>query len=221
MSGRRLWLFVCCHGLDAPSFKMDLLVGIVGCPTSSSSSLATGPTPYLWTHRQRCEFLPPGDDFFAFPFPLLSDLVADPGVREHDAFTICISITESYGLDDDRAITFQPPGQVNVPVDLVAALGALVDLPAGADVRFVCLEHQTRGDEDGEAERISSRKRIVYANSQVLGSRSTYFADLFKGDFAESSSVVDERYKTVIVESADFETVYWMLRYVHAPHTPA
>jgi len=104
---------------------------------------------------------------------------------------------------------------------MVAAMAALIDVPNGADVRFVCLEHEIESEGEGEGEgegeeKMRSRKRVIYANSQILASRSQYFQDLFATAFVETTQVSMDRFKTVVVESADFNTVYWMLRYVLA-----
>lgn len=221
---RRLSIFICCVALDVPPFTTDLFVGIIG--TSQESGREYGSTPYLWSHSQPYTFRL-HDNFVKIPLPVLSELAKVPSISDHNAFTICISICETYG----RSPAFQPAGEVRVPTDLISALGSMIDVPAGSDVRFVCLEHrleEAEGSRRGSAEsdgmytsRLVSRKRVLYANSQVLAGRSTYFADLFKGDFAEAVLSQTERYKTVLVESADFDTVYWMLRSVAAVRTIA
>jgi hypothetical protein len=108
---------------------------------------------------------------------------------------------------------------VSVPKDMVNAMAALIDVPNGADVKFVCLEHEIEAEAEGQGqvqgeEKMRSRKRVIYANSQVLASRSQYFQDLFATTFVETAQVSTDRFKIVVVESADFNTVYWMLRYV-------
>ena len=216
-STRRLSLFLCCAALDSPGFTSKIFVGITS--PSSTSGREYSSTEYLWSHTQGYDFRP-NDDFVKIPLPVLSTLVADPSIGPHDAFILCIKIEEVYGTIPK----FLPPDEVMVPTDLTSALGALVDVPSSADVKFVCLQHQLEeprrrvsGDSSSSTDSTSglrSRKRVIYANSQILSHRSPYFADLFASDFAESLSNKGERYKTIIVDSADFETVYWMLRYV-------
>jgi hypothetical protein len=102
-----------------------------------------------------------------------------------------------------------------VPNDLVSALGALIDIPNGADVKFVCLEHEIQqedGQDGGDEPGLRSRKRVIFANAQVLSKRSSYFEDLFATSFIETAAPQSDRFKTVVVESADFNTVYWMMR---------
>lgn len=144
--------------------------------------------------------------------------MADPTIGLHDAFIICIRMEEVHGYNPK----FLPPCKVMVPTDMISALGALLDVPSSADVRFVCLEHRTEellrrksGDSSISTDStpsLTSRKRVLYANSEILRHRSPYFADLFQGDFAETMSA--DKYKTIIVDGADFNTVYWMLRCV-------
>lgn len=223
-SARRLSLFICCAALDVPLFTTELFIGIT--TTSTPSGREHGSTPYLWSHTQSFAFRP-NDDFVKIPLPVLSILANDLGVKASNAFTLCIRIDEAYG----SIPTFQRAGQVSVPTDLLAALGSMIDVPTGSDVRFICLEHKVADEDERRVSTGSngsysagmmSRKRILYANSQLLGGRSDYFADLFKGDFAEAKTGGSGRYKTVVVSNADFDTVYWMLRYVLtlllAPH---
>lgn len=216
LSTRRLSLFLCCAALDSPGFYSNIFIGIISPSTKSGREYAS--TEYLWSHTQEYEFRP-NDDFVRMPLPVLSTLVADPGINPHDAFILCIKIEEVYGTIP----RFLPPDQVAVPTDLISALGALIDVPSSADVRFVCLQHQLEeprrrvsGDSNTSTDSTSgirSRKRVIYANSQILSHRSPYFADLFTSDFLETSIDKGERYKTIMVDSTDFETVYWMLRY--------
>lgn len=173
-------------------------------------------------HTQSYTFRP-NDDFVRIPLPTLSDLVKDPSISPHDAIILCIKIEEQYG----SLVQFHPPGKVMAPTDMISAIGALIDVPSSSDVRFVCLQHQLeeprrRVSGDSSTSDISdsspvtkSRKRVIYANSNILSHRSPYFADLFASDFLETSSVdKGDNYKTIMVDGADFETVYWMLRYV-------
>ena len=65
----------------------------------------------------------------------------------------------------------------------------------------------------------TARKRIIYAHSDILIKRSEYFATMLASAFSENSSglVIGERkLYTVVVEEVDFETVYWLLKWVYA-----
>lgn len=111
------------------------------------------------------------------------------------------------------------------------------------DVQFVCLE---RKEEDVEGEeslespntetprsrRSSSssssaavpptlaRKRVIYAHSDILIRRSEYFATMLNSSFAEttlpSGPSSERKTYTIVVEEADFATIYWLLKWVYA-----
>ena len=106
------------------------------------------------------------------------------------------------------------PGQVLVPRDIIQGLEGLLDAPSG-DVQFVCLEHarsSTTGDGDDE-DKIISRKRVIYAHSVILKARSEYFKMLLEGGFRETEGSVQGK-RTVLVDDASYDTVYWLLRYI-------
>ena len=58
-----------------------------------------------------------------------------------------------------------------------------------------------------------SRKRVLYAHSDILKTRGEYFNDLLMGGFSESEAARrnEARHTTILVDDAGFETVYWML----------
>ncbi|KIK67825.1 hypothetical protein GYMLUDRAFT_155333 [Collybiopsis luxurians FD-317 M1] len=67
------------------------------------------------------------------------------------------------------------------------------------------------------ASEMTARKRVIYAHSDILISRSEYFATMLTSAFCEKK--VDSNGRkifTIIVEEADFETMYWLLKYVYA-----
>ncbi|KAF5393022.1 hypothetical protein D9757_001331 [Collybiopsis confluens] len=66
------------------------------------------------------------------------------------------------------------------------------------------------------APEMTARKRIIYAHSDILTSRSEYFATMLSSAFSENQTDVNGRkIFTIIVEEA-YETVYWLLKYVYA-----
>lgn len=205
---RHLSLYICSllrsrETYHSPSFIANIFVGIMGAPKSGREY---GTTEYLWTHNEKFNFQP-NDDFIKVRLPVLSEISQHPSISGENAFTLCIRIEQEYGSSP----AFQEEGKVLVPRDMVDAMAALIDVPNGADVKFVCLEHEYQSDE-ALMEGMMSRKRIIYANSQVLAARSPYFQDLFATSFQETAQASSDRFKTVVVESADFNTVYWMLR---------
>lgn len=64
----------------------------------------------------------------------------------------------------------------------------------------------------------TARKRIIYAHSDILVRRSEYFSTMLSSAFSENSATTGSEKKlyTVIVEEADFETMYWLLKYCYA-----
>ena len=105
-------------------------------------------------------------------------------------------------------------------------------------MRFVCLErrlnneassglssnpsNQSTASLSGSVSPLGSyttaRKRIIYAHSDILIRRSEYFATMLASSFAENSviSTGERKLYTVVVEDADFETIYWLLKYCYA-----
>lgn len=107
------------------------------------------------------------------------------------------------------------------------------------DVRFVCLEKYAGLDGSITLDASSSiqstntnlsdsispfgshtiaRKRIIYAHSDILTRRSEYFATMLSSSFAENSAIStgERKLYTIVVEEADFETIYWLLKYCYA-----
>ena len=104
------------------------------------------------------------------------------------------------------------------------------------DVRFVCLEKYVGNDDSpvlsptqsagsGLSDSTSlfsshavARKRIIYGHSDILIRRSEYFATMLSSSFSENPTISNGERKvyTIIVEEADFETMYWLLKYCYA-----
>ncbi len=111
------------------------------------------------------------------------------------------------------------------------------------DIRFVCLEkfnpeiHANIAPESPELDsetlhRSSSSnsshsifsqttiacKRVIYAHSDILTRRSEYFATMLSSAFSEGTQPAagERKIYTVVVEEADFETMYWLLKFCYA-----
>ena len=62
----------------------------------------------------------------------------------------------------------------------------------------------------------TARKRVIYAHSDIISRRSDYFATMLASSFAENTPGLGERkLHSIIVEEADFETIYWLLKWVY------
>lgn len=60
---------------------------------------------------------------------------------------------------------------------------------------------------------------MIYAHSDILTRRSDYFATMFTSSFSENPTGLipgDRKLYTVVVEEADFETTYWLLKFCYA-----
>lgn len=154
----------------------------------------------------------------------MSELCNNAGLREEDGFTLCIEIA----TPDTLGPSFSRPDKIEVDTNLINGLRSLIDSATG-DVAFVCLEHltpsvSTEADNpeegaDKQAQRLPlSRKRILYAHSDILKSASEFFFALLTGDFEEAGRARrgESRHTPIIVDDADFEAVYWVLRYVES-----
>ncbi|KAJ6539616.1 hypothetical protein B0H19DRAFT_1179835 [Mycena capillaripes] len=168
--------------------------------------------------------------------PSLSALMENPRIQATDSFTICVQIHCPVG-----PFFPQQPTAYYVPRDLLDGLEASLDNPNTGDVRFVCLERMTP-DAESPATPLSetsppsihrpssstssqspfspqttARKRVIYAHSDILTRRSEYFATMLSSSFAETKLIPgDRKLYTIVVEEADFETVYWLLKYCYA-----
>ena len=217
-----LSLYIAALSLDAAAFDVNyparIFVGIKALHTPLGSRYAE--TKYVWQTTAEWDFSP-ASEFWEVKLPKMSDLLEYTELEADDGFCLCVDISSP----PDEKPRFTLPDEIKVPRKIVDGLKGLVDSTTG-DVKFVCLEHTTvLADEEEDAmeedkgkKRTLSRKRVLYAHSEVLKAACDYFNDLLSGDFAETERVRrgDSRCLTVLVDDAGFEAVYWMLRYVNA-----
>ncbi|KAJ7639082.1 hypothetical protein FB45DRAFT_827834 [Roridomyces roridus] len=172
-----------------------------------------------WVFRRDCEV-------WECTLPSLSALLENTRIRETDSFIICIQIHCPQG-----PFFPQQPTAYYVPKDLLDGLEASLDNPNTGDVRFVCLERMPPEPElpaspssdntstfsQSFSTQTTARKRIIYAHSDILTRRSDYFATMLSSSFVETKLIPGERKLfTIVVEEADFETMYWLLKYCYA-----
>ncbi|CAE7125732.1 unnamed protein product [Rhizoctonia solani] len=180
-----------------------------------------------WTFRKESEF-------WECPLPSLSTLLEHPRIAATNGFTLCIQIHTPVGPQIP-----QQPSIYYVPKDLLEGIEASLDNANTGDVQFVCLErldssssppgsstpNSRRSSSESSAHPLQSssklvaRKRIIYAHSDILRSRGggEYFSTMFSSGFSENATPApgERKIHTVIVEEADFTTVYWMLKWVY------
>ncbi|PCH41190.1 hypothetical protein WOLCODRAFT_100015 [Wolfiporia cocos MD-104 SS10] len=177
-----------------------------------------------WVFRQESEV-------WECPLPPLSSLLENPRIRETDSFVICVQMHSPVG-----PFFPQQPAAYYVPRDLLDGLEASLDNPNTGDVQFICLERRDAVDPalptSNASETFSqssshpigpqtlARKRIIYAHSDILTRRSEYFATMLNSSFAENPSGSlypgERKIYTIVVEEADFVTIYWLLKFVYA-----
>ncbi|KAG6830314.1 hypothetical protein H0H92_001249 [Tricholoma furcatifolium] len=176
-----------------------------------------------WVFRQEHEV-------WECPLPPLSALLENTKIREMDAFVICVQIHSPSGPSYP-----QQPAVHSVPKDLVDGLEASLDNSHTGDVRFICLEKQNpnatpdatpptgqRSPSSASSyspfsSRTTVRKRVIYAHSDILIRRSEYFATMLASSFSENPAHQhgERKIYTIVIEEADFETIYWLLKFCY------
>lgn len=182
-----------------------------------------------WTFRQ-------DNEVWQCALPSLSSLLENPRIRQTDSFVICIQIHTPTG-----PFFPQHPSAYYVPRDLLEGLEASLDNSNTGDVQFICLEKASRDHPQTPASptppntansesqlsssssshspsgsKIISRKRIIYAHSDILIRRSDYFSSMLSSAFAETMPSGERKIHTIVVEEADFVTIFWLLKWVYA-----
>ncbi|KDN36028.1 hypothetical protein RSAG8_11114, partial [Rhizoctonia solani AG-8 WAC10335] len=180
-----------------------------------------------WTFRKESEF-------WECPLPSLSTLLEHPRIAATNSFVLCIQIHTPVGPQIP-----QQPSIYYVPKDLLEGIEASLDNANTGDVQFVCLErldesstppgsstpNSRRSSSESSAHPLQSspklvaRRRVIYAHSDILRSRGggEYFSTMFSSGFSENATPApgERKIHTVIVEEADFNTIYWMLKWVY------
>ena len=184
--------------------------------------------------------------FLECPLPSLSSLLENPRIRDTDSLVISIQIHWPVGpsIPQQPSVYYVPKdllegleASLDNPskYSCKSMLTSLIHSIDTGDVRFVCLERYTDPEdplapgaptEQSSASGSTSpfggyataRKRIIYAHSDILTRRSEYFATMLSSSFAENPAAANGERKlyTVVVEEADFETIYWLLKYCYA-----
>ncbi|KAH9049710.1 hypothetical protein EDB84DRAFT_1260529 [Lactarius hengduanensis] len=181
-----------------------------------------------WTFRQ-------DNEVWQCALPSLSSLLENPRICQTDSFVICIQIHTPTG-----PFFPQHPSAYYVPRDLLEGLEASLDNSNTGDVQFICLEKASRDHSQTPASptppntansesqlssssshspsgsKITARKRVIYAHSDILIRRSDYFSSMLSSAFAETMPSGERKTHTIVVEEADFVTIYWLLKWVYA-----
>lgn len=127
-------------------------------------------------------------------------------------------------LDNSRALSLHFLQNVDLLSHHVLTLDT-------GDVRFICVERlpQTNSPPGSTTAKSRSssesssfanrpqlvRKRVLFAHSDILKQRSDYFNTMLSSMFSEGQhgiSASERRIHDVVVEEADFVTMYWLLK---------
>ncbi|EMD40932.1 hypothetical protein CERSUDRAFT_80584 [Gelatoporia subvermispora B] len=195
-------------------------------------------TEWAWENWQNSWVFRQESEVWECPLPSLSSLLENPRIKETDSFVICVQIHSPVG-----PFYPQQPSAYYVPRDLLEGLEASLDNPNTGDVQFICLERmntqaalsstspssptiplpsgrRSASSQSSSVPQIVARKRVIYAHSDILNRRSEYFATMLNSSFSENASNVlvpgERKVYTIVVEEADFTTVYWMLKWIYA-----
>ncbi|ESK94480.1 hypothetical protein Moror_8138 [Moniliophthora roreri MCA 2997] len=233
-----LSLYITCLMLDSgyADYEMSAsMMAAVKCQQDRAGERGARPD-WLWETWQNDWVFREGNEVWACSLPPLSVLLENNSrIRETDSLVICVQIHCPLG-------PFFPshPSAYYVPKDLLDGLEASLDNPNTGDVRFVCLERfnseavppsptevsspvtyrptSSTSTAHSHSSQMTARKRIIYAHSDILTRRSEYFATMLSSSFSENQAHLSGERKiyTVVVDEADFETVYWLLKYCYA-----
>ncbi|KAJ7811130.1 hypothetical protein B0H14DRAFT_2860705, partial [Mycena olivaceomarginata] len=148
--------------------------------------------------------------------PSLSALLENPRIRDSGLLHYVVQIHCPVGTD-----FHQQPMAYYVPRDLLEDTG---------DVRFVCLERmppdaETPATPLSETSPSTSRRpssstssnHLIYAHSDITDSPFRITLRHASSTFSETKVIPgDRKLYTIVVEEADFETIYWLLKYCYA-----
>ncbi|KZT57118.1 hypothetical protein CALCODRAFT_470196 [Calocera cornea HHB12733] len=182
------------------------------------------PAEWLWESWEQNWCFRKESEFWECPLPPLSMLLENQNVGLSDSFIICVQIHSPVG-----PFVPQLPSAHYIPRDLLDGFEASLDNAHTGDVAFIVLEKSSTVVQSAPqsprsvSSRLSggrpqtARKRVLYAHSDILKSRSNYFHTMLNSAFSEASYNVSKERKiyTIVVEDADFISVYWLLKWVY------
>ncbi|ADV22573.1 hypothetical protein I315_05874 [Cryptococcus gattii Ru294] len=176
-----------------------IFLGITYCNSNPGHRYAQ--TRYVWSETLEHNFH--NDSVMHFVLPLLSILLEDTEIRRDDALRLCVYIE----VAAPEKPKFRLPN--DIAKKTTKGLARLLDKKSGDPSSVSGRATEVDPEEDLSDIKVTrqSRKRILYAHSEILEEKSEYFKDLLTSGFAET-----ERYNTIIVDDASFSTLYWILQ---------
>lgn len=178
---------------------------------------------WIWERWENDWLFREGSEVWECPLPTLSSLLENVKIAATDSLVLCVQIHSPTG-----PFIPQQPQSYYVPRELLEGLESLLDDANTGDVKFVCLQRlapegprspapHSRQSSSSPTETLA-RKRVIWAHSNILSQRSEYFSTMLSSSFSESAGAHPEgrRIHTIVVEEADFETTYWLLKFCYA-----
>ncbi|KAA1076970.1 hypothetical protein PGT21_025638 [Puccinia graminis f. sp. tritici] len=245
----RLSLYLTCHELEVDwpvsrSISTSILIAIKEprIPVHRHPITDLGSSAEGWIWRTYCDehrFERERELWECHDFPALSSLLDNPRVALFDSFILSIQI----GSPATVSIP-QIPNASYVPHSILDSLESLIDDPNTSDLQILVTEIE---EEEADSPAFSGleaagggalnsrfRKRILYAHSSILTSRSDYFGTMLAdeaagGGWAEAGSrpapssdhslgIPPFGRKLGLIRIADFDfvTVYWLIRWLYS-----
>ncbi|KIP12799.1 hypothetical protein PHLGIDRAFT_113393 [Phlebiopsis gigantea 11061_1 CR5-6] len=197
---------------------------------------------WAWEYWQNDWVFREDSEVWECPLPPLSDLLDNTRIRHTDSFVICVQIHCPVGpfFPQQPSAAYVPKelldgleallDNANTGDVQFVCLERREDEDAEANSPTVANSPDTplATPQSGRSSTASStttsflphrlaRKRVIYAHSDILIRRSEYFATMLNSSFSETSALPGERKTyTIVVEEADFATIYWLLKWVYA-----
>ncbi|KAI0278835.1 hypothetical protein BGY98DRAFT_1096471 [Russula aff. rugulosa BPL654] len=224
-STHTLSLYVTCLMLDDPNAEYEIsasMLAAIKCQDDrvgergARADWAWDTWQTEWTFRQ-------DNEVWQCAMPSLSSLLENPRIHRTDSLVICIQIHTPTG-----PFFPQHPSAYYVARDLLEGLEASLDNSNTGDVQFICLEKATREYHKFQPLQPHRIPPILRASiplrhhipsvhrGSLLESVSDYFASMLSSAFAETVPSGERKIHTVVVEEADFVTIYWLLKWVYA-----
>ncbi|EGF99421.1 uncharacterized protein MELLADRAFT_118316 [Melampsora larici-populina 98AG31] len=224
-----LSLYLTCHELEVDwptsrSISTSIIVSIKEprIPVNLNPITDLGSASEGWIWRVCCEersFERESEVWECHTFPSLSKILENPRVAMYDSFIITIQIATPSTVSLP-----QIPNSSYIPHTLLQGLESLVDDQNTSDLQILVTEYDPSLSLTSSDHPVPPRhrKRVLYAHSAILKSRSEYFRAMLgddeQGGWAEGGTSRGENRKLglVKIEDFDFNCVYWLLRWLYS-----
>ncbi|KAG0144471.1 hypothetical protein CROQUDRAFT_660039 [Cronartium quercuum f. sp. fusiforme G11] len=238
-SSDNLSLYLTCHELEVDwptsrSISTSILISIKEprIPLNLNPITDLGSVSEGWIWRVCCDersFERESEVWECHTFPSLSKLLENSRVALYDSFIITIQIATPSTVSIP-----QLPQSSYIPHSLLQGLESLIDDQNTSDLQILVNEYETpisMNENEINNQKPKYRKRLLYAHSGILKSRSEYFRAMLgdeNGGWAESGNIIgkdnqannsnhfNRKLGLVKIEDFDFNCVYWLLRWLYS-----